>query len=96
MAAVPKRLQQSPAQEEQMRAFPTLEAAARYAEAHDIGEAGPPAKLELGEPGETMLTLRLAPDVLRCLRSEAIRRGASDLGTVAVDLLTEAMRQPRV
>jgi hypothetical protein len=70
--------------------FESLEAAARYAETHDIGVAGPPADLPEARGGT--LTLQLPPDVLRHLRREAVRRRTHDLQAVAADLLAAALR----
>jgi hypothetical protein len=74
---------------ESLRSFQSLDAAARFAQANDIGEAGPPAELPLARGGS--LTVRLEPHVLRQLRREAMRRHTTDLSAVAGMILSEAL-----
>ena len=74
------------------RVFRRLDEAARYAETHDVGEAGPPAELpDLPEPARGTLRLRVDAELLRRLRAEALRRGARDLNEVAVALLADRL-----
>lgn len=72
------------------RPFRSLEDAAQYAEAHDVGETGPPGELPAPQGGS--VTLHLSAALLQQLRREAIRRGTGDLNVTATALLEDALR----